>query len=319
MQIHTKWYVNSRYFLAIIHIYSIAKPLVPDNPTSIMPSFTPKDLSIAEFQFLMQGAIAPRPIAFASTINAKGQVNLSPFSYFNCFSSNPPILVFSPARRVRDNTTKHTLENVYEVPEVVVNVVTHGIVEQTSLASTEYEQGIDEFVKAGLTALKSEIVTPPRVAESPVQFECKVNEIKVLGDGPGAGNMIICEVLKMHINDAILEDSGKFIDPNKIDLVSRLGGAWYGRASGNALFTIPKPLATKGIGFDALPKSLINSSILTGNQLARLANIEAIPSLETKDFPDIKTEAELHHKLAEYISKDDINTAWQLILHHKLQ
>lgn len=284
-----------------------------------MPSFTPKDLSIAEFQFLMQGAIAPRPIAFASTINAKGDVNLSPFSYFNCFSSNPPILVFSPARRVRDNTTKHTLDNVKEVPEVVVNVVSYSIVEQTSLASTEYGDGVNEFIKAGLTELKSELVSPPRVAESPVQFECKVNEIKALGDGPGAGNMIICEVLKMHVNDHILEESGKFIDPNKIDLVSRLGGSWYGRASGEALFTIPKPLATKGIGFDALPESIVNSKVLTGNQLARLANVEAIPTQKTQDFPTFNSVNELHQKVAEYISKDDIQTAWQLILHHNLQ
>jgi flavin reductase (DIM6/NTAB) family NADH-FMN oxidoreductase RutF len=282
-----------------------------------MPSFTPKDLSVAEFQFLMQGAIAPRPIAFASTVNAKGEVNLSPFSYFNCFSSNPPILVFSPARRVRDNTTKHTLENVREVPEVVINVVSHAIVEQTSLASTEYGNGVNEFVKAGLTELKSELIKPPRVAESPVQFECKVNEIKALGDGPGAGNMIICEVLKMHINKAILEDSGKFIDPNKIDLVSRLGGAWYGRASGNALFTIPKPLATKGIGFDALPTSIVQSPILTGNQIARLANIENIPATEEMLMQTLDTVNDLHQKLAEVIMKDDIHSAWQLILHHK--
>jgi len=282
-----------------------------------MPSFTPKDLSVAEFQFLMQGAIAPRPIAFASTVNAKGEVNLSPFSYFNCFSSNPPILVFSPARRVRDNTTKHTLENVREVPEVVINVVSHAIVEQTSLASTEYGNGVNEFVKAGLTELKSELIKPPRVAESPVQFECKVNEIKALGDGPGAGNMIICEVLKMHINKAILEDSGKFIDPNKIDLVSRLGGAWYGRASGNALFTIPKPLATKGIGFDALPTSIVQSPTLTGNQLARLANVEKIPAAEEMLMPKLETVNDLHQKLAEVIMKDDIHSAWQLILHHK--
>lgn len=283
-----------------------------------MPSFTPKDLSIAEFQFLMQGAVAPRPIAFASTINAKGQVNISPFSYFNCFSSNPPILVFSPARRVRDNTTKHTLENVKEVPEVVINVVSHAIVEQSSLASTEYEQGVNEFIKAGLTPLQSELIKPPRVAESPVQFECKVNEIKALGDGPGAGNMIICEVLKMHIDPTVLEDSGQFIDPNKIDLVSRLGGAWYGRASGEALFTIPKPLAKKGIGFDALPKSLVNSTVLTGNQLARLANVEEIPAKEEVEFPTFASELHIHKKLAEFISNDDIHTAWQLVLHQNL-
>lgn len=284
-----------------------------------MPSYTPNDLSIADFQFLMQGAVAPRPIAFASTINAKGEVNLSPFSYFNCFSSNPPILVFSPARRVRDNTTKHTLENVKEVPEVVVNVVSFGIVEQTSLASTEYEAGVNEFVKAGLTALKSELISPPRVAESPVQFECKVNEIKALGDGPGAGNMIICEVLKMHINDDILEKSGKFIDPNKIDLVSRLGGSWYGRAAGEALFTIPKPLATKGIGFDALPETIRNSATLTGNQLARLANVEAIPAKKQQTFPQHNSVDKLHQEIAGFIIQDDIQSAWQLILHHNLQ
>lgn len=285
-----------------------------------MPSYTPNDLSVADFQKLMQGAIAPRPIALASTINAKGEVNLSPFSYFNCFSSNPPILIFSPARRVRDNTTKHTLENVLEVAEVVVNVVCFSIVEQCSLASTEYGDGVNEFIKSGLTEVKSDFIKPPRVKESPVQFECKVIEVKALGDGPGAGNLIICEVLKMHIKDEILDDSGQLIDPNKADLVARLGGAWYGRAMGSSLFQIPKPLQNTGVGFDAIPLSIRTSNVLTGNHLARMANVEKVPdkdfNFDPKSFNGSDRNA-LHSRIATYIERNELNKAWQLALHEQ--
>jgi flavin reductase (DIM6/NTAB) family NADH-FMN oxidoreductase RutF len=284
-----------------------------------LPTYTPNDLSIADFQFLMQGAVAPRPIAFASTINAKGQVNLSPFSYFNAFSSNPPVLIFSPARRVRDNTTKHTLENVLEVPECVINVVSYAMVEQMSLASTEYAQGVNEFEKAGFTEQASSLVKPPRVAESPAQFECKVIEVKALGEGPGAGNLIICEVLAMHIADEVLEANGKFVDPQKIDLVSRLGGAWYGRASGDALFQIPKPLKTQGIGIDQLPASIKNSKILTGNQLARLANVEVVPErnedvLRSLAFSSSSSEEDIHRRIANLLDQGKLDEAWQLVL-----
>lgn len=282
-----------------------------------MPSFTPSELSIADFQTLMQGAVAPRPIAFASTIDTHGQVNLSPFSYFNAFSSNPPILIFSPARRVRDNTTKHTLENVLEVPECVINVVNHAIVEQCSLASTEYALGVNEFVKAGLTPLQSELVKPPRVAESPAQFECKVIEVKPLGRKHGAGNLIICEVLKMHIKDEVLEKGGKLVDPHKIDLVSRLGGAWYGRTSGESLFQIPKPLKNRGIGVDQLPDSIRYSRILTGNQLARLANVPQIPESDPSKIEHLNKPSDKHerHRLVGFLLDDNrIEEAWQMAL-----
>ncbi len=241
-----------------------------------MKTFYPKDLSVPEFHGLLQGSIAPRPIAFASTVDKAGNVNLSPFSFFNLFGTNPPILIFSPSRRVRDNTTKHTLENVKEVPEVVIHVVHYDLVEQMSLASTEYEKGVSEFEKAGLTAVKSTEVSPPRVQEAHVAFECKVIEVKPLGDTGGSGNLVICEVILMHVNEQILDDSG-VIDPYKLDAVARLGGDWYCRASGDSLFKIPKPLRTKGIGVDRIPESIRNSSILTGNNLGRLGNVEQLP------------------------------------------
>ncbi|SIT03042.1 flavin reductase family protein [Belliella pelovolcani] len=250
----------------------------------------PKNISPAAFQAYLQGAVAPRPIAFASTINAEGQVNLSPFSFFNVFSSNPPILVFSPSRRVRDNTTKHTLENVQEVKEVVINIVDFAMVEQMSLSSTEYDKGINEFTKAGLTEEPSEKVQPPRVKEAPVAFECVVKDIISLGDQGGAGNLIICEVILARVDDAILDADGK-IDPFKLDAVARMGGDWYCRANGSALFEIPKPLRTKGIGVDQIPDQIKNSLVLTGNNLGRLGNVEALPSkfeiLEYGDRPEI--------------------------------
>ncbi|SNS54492.1 NADH-FMN oxidoreductase RutF, flavin reductase (DIM6/NTAB) family [Belliella buryatensis] len=250
----------------------------------------PKNISAAAFQAYLQGAVAPRPIAFASTIDAEGQVNLSPFSFFNVFSSNPPILVFSPSRRVRDNTTKHTLENVQEVKEVVINIVDFAMVEQMSLSSTEYDKGINEFTKAGLTEEPSEKIQPPRVKEAPVAFECLVKDIISLGDQGGAGNLIICEVILARVDDAILDADGK-IDPFKLDAVARMGGDWYCRANGSALFEIPKPLRTKGIGVDQIPDQIKNSLVLTGNNLGRLGNVEALPSkfeiLEYGDRPEI--------------------------------
>ncbi len=250
----------------------------------------PKNISPAAFQAYLQGAVAPRPIAFASTIDAEGQVNLSPFSFFNVFSSNPPILVFSPSRRVRDNTTKHTLENVQKVKEVVINIVDFAMVEQMSLSSTEYDKGINEFTKAGLTEEPSEKVQPPRVKEAPVAFECMVKDIISLGDQGGAGNLIICEVILARVDDAILDADGK-IDPFKLDAVARMGGDWYCRANGSALFEIPKPLRTKGIGVDQIPDQIKNSLVLTGNNLGRLGNVEALPSkfeiLEYGDRPEI--------------------------------
>lgn len=224
----------------------------------------------------MLAAIAPRPIAFASTIDKNGQPNLAPFSFFNAFGSNPPVVVFSPARRVRDNTIKHTLENIYETKEVVINVVNYNMVRQTSLASTEYPKGVNEFVKAGFTPIPSQIVKPFRVKESPVQMECRVLEVKETGDQGGAANLIICEILLMHIDDSVLNEENK-IDANKIDLVARMGGDLYCRASGNALFHVAKPSATLGIGIDRLPESIKSSRILTGNNLGQLGNLNNLP------------------------------------------
>lgn len=242
-----------------------------------MKTIDPKDASTAEVHAMMLGAIAPRPIAFASTTDAAGNVNLSPFSFFNVFSAKPPILVFSPARRVRDNTTKHTLENVLETREVVINIANYAIVEQMSLASTEYDKGINEFIKAGLTPEASVLVHPPRVQEAPVAFECKVNDVVSLGPEGGAGNLVICEVLLMHVNEQVLTDDGK-IDPYKLDAVARMGGDYYLRANGDCIFELPKPIRNKGIGIDQIPASIRESSVLTGNNLARLGNVESIPS-----------------------------------------
>ena len=243
-----------------------------------MKSFSPKEVTTAQLQSYLQGAVAPRPISFASTMDEEGRPNLSPFSFFNMFSTNPPILIFSPARRVRGNTTKHTLENAIATKEVVINVVNYDIVQQMSLSSTEYAQGVNEFEKAGLTAIPSDIVKPFRVAESPVQFECKVNEVVALGTEGGAGNLVICEVVKIHINEEVLDENG-LIDQYKIDLVSRLGGNWYSR-SNQGLFEVPKPLASLGIGVDAIPDHIKNSRFFTGNDLGMLGNIEALPTEE---------------------------------------
>ncbi len=244
-----------------------------------MKTIDPKELEIAKFHGLLLGAVAPRPIAFASTIDADGKPNLSPFSFFNVFSANPPIAIFSPARRVRGNTIKHTLENVEVVKEVVINVVSYAMVQQMNLASTEYPEGVNEFEKAGFTPLTSDLVRPFRVKESPVQFECKVREVIKLGEEGGAGNLIVAEILLMHIDESVLDSYGN-IDPNRIDLVARMGNDWYCRASGNALFELAKPGRDHGIGVNALPMHVRNSRILTGNDLGHLGGISELPTAE---------------------------------------
>jgi flavin reductase (DIM6/NTAB) family NADH-FMN oxidoreductase RutF len=288
-----------------------------------MTSFEPKELSVAKLHAYLLSAVAPRPIAFASTIDANGNPNLSPFSFFNVFSANPPILIFSPARRVRNNTTKHTLENVIATKEVVINVVNYDMVHQASLSSTEYPEGVNEFDKAGLTMLESDLVKPFRVAESPVQLECKVNEIVALGTEGGAGNLVICEVVKLHLEDEILDDEG-FINQEKLDLVARAGGNYYSRAR-SGFFELPKPLSTLGIGVDGFPKEVRNSMILTGNDLGMLANVEALPTEEetlkfiksvSERYPDIANASHREkHKLAHnYLSFGDIQSAWKILL-----
>jgi len=244
-----------------------------------MLSLNTSELSPVQLQRYLQAAIAPRPICFASTVDAAGNINLSPFSFFNLFGSNPPMCVFSPARRVRDNTTKHTLENVQEVKECVINMVNYAMVQQTSLASTEYAKGVNEFEKAGFTMLASDMVRPPRVAEAPVQLECVVRDIIPLGDQHGAGNLILAEVKCIHIQESILDAEGG-IDQAKIDLVARLGGDWYCRVTKDNLFKVAKPLTTRGIGVDALPKAVRLSPVLSGNDLGQLGNQEKMPPLE---------------------------------------
>ncbi len=253
--------------------------LKPIEIDSLMKTIDPKELEIAKFHGLLLGAVAPRPIAFASTIDADGKPNLSPFSFFNVFSANPPIAIFSPARRVRGNTTKHTLENVEVVQEVVINVVSYAMVQQMNLASTEYPEGVNEFEKAGFTPLASDLVRPFRVTESPVQFECKVREVIKLGEEGGAGNLIVAEILRMHIDENVLDSYGN-IDPNRIDLVARMGNDWYCRASGNALFELAKPGRDHGIGVNGLPMHVRNSRILTGNDLGLLGGISELPTAE---------------------------------------
>ena len=255
----------------------------------------PNNVSIPELQGYLQAAVAPRPIAFASTVDKDGQVNLSPFSFFNMFSTNPPILVFSPSRRVRGNSTKHTLDNVLEIAEVCINVVNYPMVEQMSLASTEYKKGVNEFVKAGFTQVPSTLIQPPRVGEAPVAFECKVLQVLPLGTEGGAGNLVICQVILIHVQEQYLDEAGR-LDTTKIDLVARMGGNWYARAFGDALFEIPKPLLTKGIGIDALPEAIRNSSILTGNNLGRLGNLEVLPDAAAIEL--MRTDSEAAEALA---------------------
>mgnify|MGYP003630262050 CR=1 FL=1 len=255
-------------------------------------SIDPNSISQQELHGYLLSAVAPRPICFASTIDKEGNVNLSPFSYFNLFSVNPPIMIFSPSRRGRDNTTKHTLDNVLEVKETVINIVNYDMVEQMSLSSTEYGDGVNEFVKSGLTQVPSDKVKPPRVGESPVAFECVVDQVIALGDGPGAGNLVLAKVVQIHVKKAFLDTDGN-LDTPKLDLVSRMGGNWYCRASGDALFEIPKPIRTQGIGVDMMPEAVRNSSVLTGNNLGRLGNLEQLPTKEAVEkiaaHPDVKS------------------------------
>ncbi|HNJ93232.1 MAG TPA: flavin reductase family protein [Ferruginibacter sp.] len=274
----------------------------------------------------MQHAIAPRPVCFASTVDKAGQVNLSPFSFFNLFSSNPPVVIFSPARRVRDNTTKHSLENVLEVPEVVINIVDYDMVQQTSLSSCEYPKGVNEFVKAGFTEEKARMVTPPMVKESKVKMECRVLEVKPLGTEGGAGNLVICEVLCMHIDDSILDENGK-IDQTKLHHVARLGGDWYCKVDEKNLFKVAKPNTQLGIGVDALPESIRNSPILTGNNLGQLANVHEMPFVDPAFSDDrLKNivqyyainpddmDKELHRYAKELLDAGKVNEAWQVLL-----
>ncbi|TVZ56051.1 flavin reductase (DIM6/NTAB) family NADH-FMN oxidoreductase RutF [Lutibacter sp. Hel_I_33_5] len=284
-----------------------------------MLSIDPKEIATSKLHGYLLGAVAPRPIAFASTIDANGNPNLSPFSFFNVFGANPPIMIFSPARRVKNNTTKHTLENALATKEVVINVVNYDIVQQMSLSSTEYPADVNEFEKAGLTMLKSDKIKPFRVAESPVQFECKVNDVIFTGDEGGAGNLIVCEVVKIHISEAILDENGT-IDQHKIDLVARAGGSYYSRAR-DGFFEIPKPISRLGIGVDAIPFEIRNSTILTGNNLGMLGNVEQLPSKETvdnfgKEHPHIvKANIEKKHTFAqEFLNNNDTESAWKVLL-----
>jgi len=288
----------------------------------------PEDYTPQQMHGFLLGAVVPRPIAFASTIDKKGNVNLSPFSFFNVFSSNPPILVFSPARRGRDNTAKDTLENILQHPEATINIVSYEMVQQMSLTSTEYDREINEFVKSGLTEESSDLIKPPRVKESRVSFECKVNEVKPLGDQGGAGNLVICEVLRMHINDEVLDENGK-IDPFKLDSVARMGADLYVRAQGDTIFQVEKPLKTKGIGVDQIPEVIKRSKILSGNHLGQLGNVEMLPSKqELEDFsnePEVRAIldsfdedeliAEELHKLAkDLLDEGEVEMAWKTLL-----
>lgn len=291
-----------------------------------MLSLNIKDLSPADAQNYLQHAIAPRPICFASTIDLEGNVNLSPFSFFNLFSSNPPIVIFSPARRVRDNTTKHSLENVHEVPEVVINMVDYDMVQQVSLASCEYPKGADEFIKAGFTAEPATLVKPPMVKESRIKLECKVLEIKPLGTEGGAGNLVICEVLCMHIDESILNENKK-IDQTKMHHVARLGGDWYCKVDSSNLFKVAKPNIKTGIGVDALPADVRNSKLLSRNHLGQLANVHDMPvvnpAFENDDLKQIvqyynlqprEMETEIHRLAAKLLDQEKVEDAWQVLL-----
>lgn len=294
-----------------------------------MFSIDPKTVPTSVLHSYLLGAVAPRPIAFASTIDKDGNPNLAPFSFFNVFSANPPIAVFSPARSGRTGQTKHTYDNIKEVPEVVINVVNYDMVQQMSLASTEYPKGVNEFEKAGFTPLASEMVKPFRVKESPAQLECKVKQVIELGDKGGAGNLIICEIVMLHINEEVL-DANKQIDPTKIDLVARLGGNWYSRTNKTALFEVAKPIANMGIGIDQIPTPIKNSNVLTGNNLGQLGNVEKLPSsAELAEFKKSATvletltkyntnnkelQLQLHTIAKELLDKGNVDEAWKVLL-----
>jgi flavin reductase (DIM6/NTAB) family NADH-FMN oxidoreductase RutF len=286
-----------------------------------------QDLNPMQKQQWLQHAVAPRPICFASTIDKEGNTNLSPFSFFNLFSSNPPVVVFSPARRVRDNTTKHTLQNVMEVPEVVINIVDYDMVQQVSLSSCEFPKEVNEFVKAGFTQEPATIVKPPMVKESKVKMECKVLEVKPLGTEGGGGNLVICEVLKMHVAESILNDEKTMIDQRKLHHVARLGGDWYCKVDESNLFHVEKPNTKLGIGIDALPETIRNSKILTGNNLGQLANVHDYPVVDNT-FEDEKLknifqyfslnteemDKELHKYAKELLDANKVKEAWQVLL-----
>jgi flavin reductase (DIM6/NTAB) family NADH-FMN oxidoreductase RutF len=285
-----------------------------------------KDISTPERQNYLQHAIAPRPICFASTIDKEGNVNLSPFSFFNLFSSDPPVVIFSPSRRVRDNTTKHSLQNVLEVPEVVINIVDYDMVQQASLASCEYPKGVNEFIKAGFTAEPATLVKPPMVKESKVKLECKVIEVKPLGQNGGAGNLVICEVARMHIDDSILNEK-KLIDQRKLHHVARLGGDWYCKVDESNLFIVEKPNVKLGIGVDVLPKHVRDSNILTGNNLGQLGNVHEMPVIDPSfDDAHVKNivqyysinpeemERELHAYAKKLLDQGKVAEAWQVLL-----
>jgi len=294
-----------------------------------MVTIDPKEIKTGQLHAHMLSAIAPRPIAFASTVDKDGTPNLSPYSFFNAFGSKPPTLIFSPARRVRDNTIKHTLENVYETMEVVINVVNYDMVQQMSLSSCEYPKGVSEFEKAGFTPIASQLVKPFRVKESPVQFECKVKQVIETGNEGGAGNLIICEILLMHVSEAVMDENGR-IDQHKIDLVARCGYDWYCRASGPALFEVAKPNLKLGIGLDNIPEDIRLSEVLSGNDLGQLGNLEAIPAYEEVQafatMPEIQRLMEsleenpgtrklaLHLAAKELIKAGKVADAWKLLL-----
>ncbi len=282
----------------------------------------PKEIPIPKLHSYLLGAVAPRPIAFVSTMDKQGNVNLSPFSFFNVFSANPPVLIFSPARRGRDNTVKNTYENVIEVPEVVINVVSYNIVHQASLASAEYPKGVNEFKKAGLTEVSSERVKPPRVRESKIAMECKVKEVVPLGDGGAAGNLVICEMLLMHIQDDVLDKEGG-IDPFRLDAVARMGGDWYCRANGENLFRLPQPGNKIGIGVDQIPEKIRLSKVLTGNDLGILGSVQHLPDKslidEMKNRPEVRqalltSEDHAHHLAQSYLRNGQIDKAWAVLL-----
>ncbi|MEK6780321.1 MAG: flavin reductase family protein [Bacteroidota bacterium] len=287
-----------------------------------MITINPKVTPVSQLHGYLQSTISPRPIAFASTIDKEGNVNLSPFSFFNLFSTNPPILIFSPSRRVRDNTTKHTLQNILEVPEVVINIVSYDMVRQASLASVEFPKGVNEFIKSGFTQIKSHQVRPPRVGESPASFECKVNQVIPMGTEGGAGNLIICEILLVHIKEEVFDSAGK-IDPNKIDAVARMGGDYYCRARGGSIFTVTKPSDKQCIGYDQIPEWIRNSRILSGNDLGRLGNVERLPALgeimKMKESREIKNallgdEEGIHLLAKKYLADDKVEEAWLVLL-----
>ncbi|WP_028668375.1 flavin reductase family protein [Runella zeae] len=279
-----------------------------------MLTIDPQAVSVPVLHHYLQGAIAPRPIAFASTVDKEGNVNLSPFSFFNLFGTKPPTLIFSPNRRVRDATNKHTLENVQEVDEVVINMVDYAMVEQMSLASCEYSKGTNEFIKAGFTEVPSQKVKPPRVGESKAVFECKVKQIISLGEEGGAANLIICEVILAHFSEDILDENGK-IDQQKTDWVARMGGNWYARASGEAIFEVPKPSTQRGIGVDMIPDFIKSNPLFTGNDLGRLGNIQQLPlTSEIQEFRSLHHNSDLLQLAKQFLSAGKVHEAWLAIL-----